>query len=68
MKSYTQRRDMAARLPDDLLHMICGALSEQRDFNSLFQCACSGKQLAVPALASIYRQDRSIRLIIDLFG
>ena len=46
---------MAARLPDDLLHMICGALSEQKDFNSLFQCACSGKQLAVPALASIYR-------------
>lgn len=46
---------MAAALPDDLLHMVCGQLWEQRDFDTLYHCACSGKQLAIPALASIYR-------------
>jgi len=46
---------MAALLPDDLLHMVCGSLWEQRDFDTLYHCACAGKQLAVPALASLYR-------------
>lgn len=46
---------MAALLPDDLLHMICHQLWEQRDFDTLYHCARAGKQLAVPALASIYR-------------
>lgn len=49
---------MAALLPDDLLHMICHQLWEQRDFDTLYHCACAGKQLAVPALASIYRYIR----------
>lgn len=46
---------MAAALPDDLLHMVCGQLWEQRDFDTLYHCALTGKQLAIPALASIYR-------------
>ena len=46
---------MAALLPDDILHIICEQLWEQRDFDTLYRCTCSGKQLAVPALASIYR-------------
>ena len=46
---------MAALLPDDVLHIICDQLWEQRDFDTLYRCTCSGKQLAVPALASIYR-------------
>jgi hypothetical protein len=48
---------MAALLPDDILHIICDQLWEQRDFDTLYRCTCSGKQLAVPALASIYRYD-----------
>ena len=46
---------MAAALPNDLLHMVCAQLWEQRDFDTLYHCACTGKQLAFPALASIYR-------------
>ena len=46
---------MAALLPDDILHIICDQLWEQRDFDTLYRCTCAGKQLAVPALASIYR-------------
>ena len=49
---------MATSLPDDLLHMVCDQLWEQRDFDTLYHCACSGKQLAIPALASIYRYAR----------
>lgn len=49
---------MASLLPDDLLHMICHQLWEQRDFDTLYHCARAGKQLAVPALASIYRYTR----------
>lgn len=51
---------MAALLPDDLLHMICGELWARRDFDTLYQCARAGKQLAVPALASIYRSANSL--------
>lgn len=46
---------MAALLPDDVLHIICNQLWELRDFDTLYQCALSGKQFAVPALACIYR-------------
>ncbi|KAL9104728.1 MAG: hypothetical protein Q9163_000340 [Psora crenata] len=46
---------MAAALPEDLLHMICASLLEQKDFDTLYQCSLSGKQLAVHALASLYR-------------
>lgn len=49
------RFEMVALLPDDLLHMICGVLWEQRDFDTLYHCACAGKQLAYPALANLYR-------------
>ena len=46
---------MVASLPNDILHIICDQLWEQRDFDTLYRCTCSGKQLAAPALASIYR-------------
>lgn len=44
-----------ASLPDDLLYMICSQLWERRDFDTLYQCVCAGKQLAVPALTNLYR-------------
>jgi len=46
---------MAPSLPDDILHLICIQLWHQRDFNTLYSCARSSKQLAIPALANIYR-------------
>lgn len=46
---------MAALLPDDLLHVLCDILAQQRDFDTLFNCACTSKSLAVPALTSLYR-------------
>ncbi|KAI9846760.1 MAG: hypothetical protein M1837_003609 [Sclerophora amabilis] len=46
---------MTVSLPDDILHMVCLELWQQRDFNTLFTCAISSKQLAPPALASLYR-------------
>ncbi|MCJ1267316.1 hypothetical protein MMC22_007201 [Lobaria immixta] len=44
-----------AYLPDDILYMICAQLWHQQDFNTLFNCACSGKQLATVALTNLYR-------------
>lgn len=47
--------NMAPTLPDDILYMICTQLWHQRDFDTLYHCSLSGKQLAVPALTNIYR-------------
>lgn len=46
---------MKPRLPDDILHMLCEELVDQRDFGTLFNCCCVAKSLAVPALAGLYR-------------
>ena len=46
---------MAVTLPDDILYLICAQIWELRDFNTLFNCALTGRQLAVPALSHIYR-------------
>ncbi|KAL8737426.1 MAG: hypothetical protein Q9181_001705 [Wetmoreana brouardii] len=46
---------MASSLPDDILYMICTQLWYRRDFDTLYHCALTGKQLAVPALTNIYR-------------
>ena len=46
---------MPATLPDDLLHLLCAELADQRDFDALYQCAVSGKRFAVPALTHLYR-------------
>ena len=46
---------MAVTLPDDILYLICTQIWELRDFNTLFNCVLTGKQLAVPALSHIYR-------------
>lgn len=48
---------MPTSLPDDVLYMICTQLWHQRDFDTLYHAALAGKQLAVPALANIYRYD-----------
>jgi hypothetical protein len=46
---------MSRALPDDVLHLICDQLGQQRDFHTLYLCARSSKQLAIPALSSLYR-------------
>lgn len=46
---------MVISLPVDVLHLICEQLWHQRDFNTLFNCALSSRQLAIPALANLYR-------------
>lgn len=42
-------------LPDDILHLLCEELVDQREFGTLFNCCCVSKSLAVPALAGLYR-------------
>ncbi|KAJ9645972.1 hypothetical protein H2199_003015 [Coniosporium tulheliwenetii] len=42
-------------LPDDILHVLCAELAQQRDFDTLFNCAASNKSFAVPALTHLYR-------------
>ena len=46
---------MARTLPDDILYLLCFQLWEQRDFNTLYNCALSGRRLTVPALTHLYR-------------
>lgn len=52
-----------ASLPDDILYMICSQLWERRDFDTLYQCVCAGKQLAVPALTNLYRYGSALSLL-----
>jgi hypothetical protein len=42
-------------LPDDILHVLCEELANQEQFDTLFNCACSSRVLAVPALTHLYR-------------
>jgi hypothetical protein len=44
-----------AALPDDILHLLCEELAAQDQFDTLFNCACSSRILAVPALTHLYR-------------
>ncbi|KAF9696980.1 hypothetical protein EKO04_004617 [Ascochyta lentis] len=46
---------MAPALPDDILHMLCEELADLRQFDTLFNCACASRVLAVPALTNLYR-------------
>jgi hypothetical protein len=46
---------MAPALPDDILHVLCEELANQDQFDTLFNCACSSRVLAVPALTHLYR-------------
>ena len=42
-------------LPDDILHVLCEELASQEQFDTLFNCACASRTLAVPALTHLYR-------------
>ncbi|KAF2133319.1 hypothetical protein P153DRAFT_381751 [Dothidotthia symphoricarpi CBS 119687] len=42
-------------LPSDVLHVLCEELASQEQFDTLFNCACAGRDLAVPALTHLYR-------------
>lgn len=42
-------------LPDDILHVLCEELASQDQFDTLFNCACASRTLAVPALTHLYR-------------
>ncbi|KZM18273.1 hypothetical protein ST47_g10563 [Ascochyta rabiei] len=46
---------MAPALPDDILHVLCEELAGLRQFDTLFNCACASRVLAVPALTNLYR-------------
>ena len=46
---------MAPTLPDDILHVLCEELANLRQFDTLFNCACASRVLAVPALTHLYR-------------
>ncbi|KAF2006962.1 hypothetical protein P154DRAFT_421161, partial [Amniculicola lignicola CBS 123094] len=46
---------MAPILPDDILHLICEELAAQEQFDTLFNCACTNRSLAIPALTNLYK-------------
>ncbi|KAH2320341.1 hypothetical protein LV164_003069 [Aspergillus fumigatus] len=46
---------MASWLPGDIIYLIVGILGEDRDFNSLFQCAVSAKCFTEQAVTTIYK-------------
>jgi hypothetical protein len=48
-------RKMSAALPDDILHVLCEHLADQKQFDTLFSCATASRALAVPALTNLYR-------------
>jgi hypothetical protein len=42
-------------LPDDIFHMICDALVDQRQFGTLFSCCTTNRNVAVAAIKSLYK-------------
>ncbi|USP73843.1 uncharacterized protein yc1106_01117 [Curvularia clavata] len=44
-----------AVLPDDILHLLCEELANQEQFDTLFNCACASRALAIPALTHLYK-------------
>ncbi|MCJ1266352.1 hypothetical protein MMC22_006235 [Lobaria immixta] len=54
-------------LPYEIWYMICTQLCNQRDSITLFNCACSGKQLATIALTNLYRM-RHLAPVTDCRG
>jgi hypothetical protein len=42
-------------LPDDILYLLCEELASQEQFDTLFNCACASRALAVPALTHLYK-------------
>ncbi|KAF2872174.1 hypothetical protein BDV95DRAFT_492405, partial [Massariosphaeria phaeospora] len=46
---------MAPALPDDILHLLCEELAHQGQFDTLFNCACASRALAIAALTNLYR-------------
>jgi hypothetical protein len=46
---------MASRLPGDIIYLIVEILGQERDFNSLFQCAVSAKCFTEQAVTTIYK-------------
>ncbi|KAI9659899.1 MAG: hypothetical protein M1821_001251 [Bathelium mastoideum] len=45
---------MAVQLPVDILHLICSELANQKDFDTLYNCAQTNRQFAIPAFANLY--------------
>ncbi|KAL2067973.1 hypothetical protein VTL71DRAFT_16071 [Oculimacula yallundae] len=43
------------QLPADVLYLVCEEVSRLQDFNTLFNCALTGKVLVQPALLCLYR-------------
>ncbi|KAL2872382.1 uncharacterized protein BJX67DRAFT_5816 [Aspergillus lucknowensis] len=46
---------MAVSLPSEILFMVLDNLGDERDFNSLFQCALTSKHFTKHALSVLYR-------------
>jgi hypothetical protein len=46
---------MAVTLPSEILFMVLDNLGDDRDYNSLYQCALASKYFAEHALAVLYR-------------
>ncbi|KAL4986318.1 hypothetical protein BDW68DRAFT_163388 [Aspergillus falconensis] len=46
---------MAATLPSEILFMVLDYLGDERDYNSLYQCALSSKYFTEHALSILYR-------------
>lgn len=55
---------MGPVLSDDIYHLICDQLWYGRDFNTLYNCILSGKRLAAPALANLYRYGTDSGLVL----
>lgn len=46
---------MASTLPGDIIYLIVEILGQEKDFNSLFQCAVSAKCFTEHAVTTIYK-------------
>ena len=57
---------MAPALPDDILHVLCEELANLRQFDTLFNCACASRVLAVPALTNMYRWVKCNKVIYSV--
>lgn len=52
-------------LPDDIFHLICDALVDQRQFGTLFSCCTANRNVGAAAIKSMYKCAFSLALTDD---
>ena len=57
---------MSSALSTDIFHVLCEILAVHEQFDTLFNCACTSRALAIPALTNLYRHVLPAPMYLDV--